>query len=406
MAGDGSETLRDTMATDKKDNLNGFGSKAVHSGTNHIGDAVNTPIFQSSTYKLTDERYAGWAAGAQHTLLYGRLSSVNSDAVAQKLIALEEGEDAEVFASGMAAISTTLLAFLSAGDHIVASPDVYGGTYGLLTEELPRFGIEVTMADMRDPASYEAAIQPNTKIIYIETLTNPVLKVCDIPAMVDIAKRHNIMCIIDNTFASPWACQPLSMGVDLVIHSTTKYLGGHSDIIGGAVVGAKEHISQIFARKIHFGGSPDPHNCYLLERGMRTLHVRMPLLSANAMEISKRLESHPLIEKVNYPGLESHDDYEVAQRVMPRGSGMVAFVVKGGDAAALKFMRGLDIIYEATSLGGVESLIECPFNSSHMMIPEEVRHAAGLVPGFVRMSIGIEDLEDLWNDISTALSTL
>ncbi|MBT3477261.1 MAG: aminotransferase class I/II-fold pyridoxal phosphate-dependent enzyme [Euryarchaeota archaeon] len=394
------------MAADKKDNLTGFGSKAVHSGTNHIGDAVNTPIFQSSTYKLTDERYAGWAAGAQHTLLYGRLSTVNSDAVAQKLTALEGGEDAEVFASGMAAISTTLLTFLSAGDHIVASTDVYGGTYGLLTEELPRFGIEVTMADMRDPASYEAAIQPNTKILYIETLTNPVLKVCDIPAMAEIAQRRNLMCIIDNTFASPWACQPLSMGVDLVIHSTTKYLGGHSDIIGGAVVGKREHISQIFARKVHFGGSPDPHNCYLLERGMRTLHVRMPLLSANAMELSKRLETHPLIEKVNYPGLESHDDYEVAQRVMPRGSGMVAFVVKGGDAAALKFMRGLEIIYEATSLGGVESLIECPFNSSHMMIPEEVRHAAGLVPGFVRMSIGIEDLEDLWNDINTSLSTL
>lgn len=406
MVGGVSDTLRDTMAADKKDNLTGFGSKAVHSGTNHIGDAVNTPIFQSSTYKLTDERYAGWAAGAQHTLLYGRLSTVNSDAVAQKLTALEGGEDAEVFASGMAAISTTLLTFLSAGDHIVASTDVYGGTYGLLTEELPRFGIEVTMADMRDPASYEAAIQPNTKILYIETLTNPVLKVCDIPAMAEIAQRRNLMCIIDNTFASPWACQPLSMGVDLVIHSTTKYLGGHSDIIGGAVVGKREHISQIFARKVHFGGSPDPHNCYLLERGMRTLHVRMPLLSANAMELSKRLETHPLIEKVNYPGLESHDDYEVAQRVMPRGSGMVAFVVKGGDAAALKFMRGLEIIYEATSLGGVESLIECPFNSSHMMIPEEVRHAAGLVPGFVRMSIGIEDLEDLWNDINTALSTL
>ena len=406
MVGGVSDALRDTMAADKKDNLTGFGSKAVHSGTNHIGDAVNTPIFQSSTYKLTDERYAGWAAGAQHTLLYGRLSTVNSDAVAQKLTALEGGEDADVFASGMAEISTTLLTFLSAGDHIVASTDVYGGTYGLLTEELPRFGIEVTMADMRDPASYEAAIQPNTKILYIETLTNPVLKVCDIPAMAEIAQRRNLMCIIDNTFASPWACQPLSMGVDLVIHSTTKYLGGHSDIIGGAVVGKREHISQIFARKVHFGGSPDPHNCYLLERGMRTLHVRMPLLSANAMELSKRLETHPLIEKVNYPGLESHDDYEVAQRVMPRGSGMVAFVVKGGDAAALKFMRGLEIIYEATSLGGVESLIECPFNSSHMMIPEEVRHAAGLVPGFVRMSIGIEDLEDLWNDINTALSTL
>lgn len=394
------------MSADKNHDLKGFGSKAVHSGTNHIGDAVNTPIFQSSTYKLTDERYAGWAAGAQHTLLYARLSSVNSDAVAQKLTALEGGEDAEVFASGMAAISTTLLSFLSSGDHIVASPDVYGGTYGLLTEELPRFGIETTMTDMRDPAAYEAAIQPNTKILYIETLTNPVLKVCDIPAMVEVARRHNLMCIIDNTFASPWACQPLSMGVDLVIHSTTKYLGGHSDIIGGAVVGSKELIAQIFPRKVHFGGSPDPHNCYLLERGMRTLHVRMPVLSNNAATLAQRLETHPLIEKVNHTSLQSHQDYDVAQRVIPKGSGMVAFVVKGGDEAALKFMKGLNIIYEATSLGGVESLIECPFNSSHMMIPEDVRHAAGLVPGFVRMSIGIEDVEDLWADIESALSSV
>ena len=394
------------MSADKKLDLNGFGSKAVHSGTNHVGDAVNTPIFQSSTYKLTDERYAGWAAGAQHTLLYARLSSVNSDAVAQKLTALEGGEDAEVFASGMAAISTTLMSFLSAGDHIVASPDVYGGTYGLLTEELPRFGIETTMTDMRDPAAYEAAIQPNTKILYIETLTNPVLKVCDIPAMVEIAQRHNLLCIIDNTFTSPWACQPLSMGVDLVIHSTTKYLGGHSDIIGGAVVGSKELIAQIFPLKVHFGASPDPHNCYLLERGMRTLHVRMPVLCASAAELAKRLEAHPMIEKVNHPTLKSHDDYEVAQRIMPKGTGMIGFVVKGGDAAALKFMRGLEMIYEATSLGGVESLVECPFNSSHMMIPEDIRHAAGLLPGYVRISIGIEDVEDLWADLERGFANI
>ena len=394
------------MADEKSQPYSGFGSKAVHSGTNHIGDAVNTPIFQSSTYKLTDERYAGWAAGAQHTLLYARLSSVNSDAVAQKLTAMEAGEDAETFASGMAAISTTLMALLNAGDHIVASPDVYGGTYGLMTEELPRFGIETSMADMRDPSSYEAAIQPNTKILYIETLTNPVLKVCDIPAMVEVAKRHNLLCIIDNTFASPWACQPLTMGVDLVIHSTTKYLGGHSDIIGGAVVGSKELIAQIFPRKVHFGGSPDPHNCYLLERGMRTLHVRMPTLCNNAATLAKRLEAHPMIERVNHPSLTSHDDYEVAQRVMPKGTGMIGFVVKGGDEAALKFMRGLTMIYEATSLGGVESLVECPFNSSHMMIPEDVRHAAGLVPGFVRMSIGIEDVEDLWADLERGFANV
>ena len=394
------------MADEKSDTYEGFGTKAVHSGTNHVGDAVNTPIFQSSTYKLTDERYAGWAAGAQHTLLYARLSSVNSDAVAQKLTAMEGGEDAETFASGMAAISTTLMSLLSSGDHIVASTDVYGGTYGLMTEELPRFGIETTMTDMRDPAAYEAAIQPNTKILYIETLTNPVLKVCDIPAMAEIAKRHNLLCIIDNTFASPWACQPLSMGVDLVIHSTTKYLGGHSDIIGGAVVGSKELIAQIFPRKVHFGGSPDPHNCYLLERGMRTLHVRMPTMCSNAASLAQRLEGHPMVERVNHPSLPSHDDYEVAQRVIPKGSGMIGFVVKGGDEAALKFIRGLTMIYEATSLGGVESLVECPFNSSHMMIPEEVRHAAGLVPGYVRMSIGIEDIEDLWDDIQRGFANL
>ena len=381
-----------------------FATHTVHSGTQHIGDAVNTPIFQSSTYKLTDERYAGWAAGAQHTLLYARLSSVNSDAVAQKLIALEHGEDAEIFASGMAAISSTLVALLNQGDHMVASADVYGGTYGLLTEELPRFGISITMADMRDPASYEAAIQPNTKLLYIETLTNPVLKVCDISAMVDVAKRHNLLLIIDNTFASPWGCQPLNLGADLVIHSTTKYLGGHSDIIGGAVIGPKELIAQIFMRKVHFGGSPDPHACYLLERGMRTLDVRMPRICENAATLAGRMEQHGAIERVYHTSLESHPDFEVAQRTMPKGSGMVAFVVKGGDEAAMKFMRGLTIIYEATSLGGVESLIECPFNSSHMFVPEDVRVAAGVVPGFVRLSVGIEDVEDLWQDIDQALA--
>jgi len=380
-----------------------FASNAVHSGTQHIEGAVNTPIFQSSTYKLTDERYAGWAAGAQHTLLYARLSSVNSEACVEKICALEGAEDGELFASGMAAISTTLMGLLSQGDHIVASSDVYGGTYGLMTEELPRFGISTTMADMQDPASYEAAIQDNTKILYIETITNPVIKICDIEAMAVIAKRHNLLLIIDNTFASPWGCQPISMGADLVIHSTTKYLGGHSDIIGGAVVGRADLIAQMFIKKVHFGGSPDPHNCYLLERGMRTLAVRMPVHCANAATVAKRLEAHKLVELVHHPTLASHPDYEVATRMIPKGTGMIAFTVKGGDEAALKFMRALNIIFEATSLGGVESLVECPFNSSHMFVPKEVRIAAGLGAGFVRMSLGIEDVEDLWDDISQAL---
>ena len=381
-----------------------FATRSVHAGTQHIEGAVNTPIFQSSTYYLTDERYAGWANGAQHTLIYSRLSSVNSEACVEKICALEGAEDGELFASGMAAISTVMMGLLNNGDHVVASPDVYGGTYGLMTEELPRFGINVSMADMQDPASYEAAIQDNTKMLYIETLSNPVLKVCDIEAMAAIARKHDLLLVIDNTFTSPWGCQPVEMGCDLVIHSTTKYLGGHSDIVGGAVVGRKDLIAELFPKKIHFGGSPDPHACYLLERGMRTLSARMPIHCANALEIAKRLESYPMITSVIHPSLPSHPDYETAKRTMPKGTGMLAFVVDGGDDAALKFMRGLKLIFEATSLGGVESLIECPFNSSHMSIPEDVRHAAGVVPGFVRVSIGIEDVEDLWEDITRALN--
>ena len=380
-----------------------FATRSVHSGTKQIEGAVNTPIFQSSTYYLTDERYAGWANGAQHTLIYSRLSSVNSEACVEKICAMEGAEDGELFASGMAAISTVMMGLLSNGDHVVASADVYGGTYGLMTEELPRFGIEVSMADMQDPDSYEAAIQENTKMLYIESLSNPVLKVCDIEAMAAIAKAHNLLLVIDNTFTTPWGCQPIEMGGDLVIHSTTKYLGGHSDIVGGAVVGRKDLIATLFPKKVHFGGAPDPHACYLLERGMRTLSARMPIHCANAAEIASRLESHPKISSVIPPSLPPHPDYETPQRTLPKGTGMLAFVVNGGDEAALKFMRDLKIIFEATSLGGVESLIECPFNSSHMFIPENIRHAAGVVPGCVRVSIGIEDVEDLWEDIEQAL---
>ncbi len=381
-----------------------FATRAVVSGNQHIEGAVNTPIFQSSTYQLTDERYQGWADGAQHTLLYARLSSLNSEAVVEKLCALEDAEDGELFGSGMAAISTTLMGLLSAGDHMVASADCYGGTYGLMTEDLPRFGIEISMADMTDPASYEAAIQDNTKILYIEVLTNPVLKVCDIEAMVAIGKKHGLIVIVDNTFATPWACKPLAMGCDLVIHSCTKYLNGHSDVVAGAVLGRADLVAEIFPRKVHFGGAVDPHACYLLERGIRTLHARMPIHVSNSLEIATRLEDHPMIESVNHPSLASHPQHDVAQRIMPKGTGMCSFVVKGGDGAALKFMRSLNIIFEATSLGCIRSLVECPSNSSHSFVPEEVRSEAGVVPGFVRMSIGIEDLEDIWGDIDQALA--
>jgi len=389
------------MASDETDKK--FATKAVHSGTNPIGGGVNTPVFLSSTYHLTEERYAGWAAGAQHTMLYARLSSINSEAVSVKLVAMEGAEDGETFASGMAAISTTLLGLLSSGDHVIASADVYGGTYGLMTEDLPRFGIEVTMADMRDPSSYEAAIQENTKMIYVETISNPVLKVCDLDAMSEIAKRHGLISVVDNTFASPWGCNPVKHGFDLVIHSGTKYLGGHSDLIAGFVAGKKDLVAKLFPKKVHFGGAADPHMCYLLERGMRTLHARMPIHTSNAAELARRLSNHPMIDSVNHISLPDYDDFELAQRIIPKGSGMLAFVVKGGDATALKFIKSLKMTLEATSLGGVESLVECPFNSSHMFVPEEVRMEAGVIPGFVRMSVGIEDVDDIWKDIEQGL---
>jgi cystathionine beta-lyase/cystathionine gamma-synthase len=266
-------------------------------------------------------------------------------------------------------------------------------------------GIEVTMADIREPSSYEEAIQENTKMLYAETMTNPTLKVCDLSAMADIASKNDLISVVDNTFASPWSCNPVKMGFDIVIHSGTKYLGGHSDLTAGFVAGKKELIAKVFHTKIYLGGAADPHMCYLLERGMKTLHARMPIHASNSAEIARRLESHDMIEKVIHTSLRSHPDFEIANRTMPRGSGMLAFVIKGGDDSALKFMKSLELIFEATSLGGVESLVECPFNSSHMFVPEEVRHEAGVVPGFVRMSIGIEGVEDLWSDIEKGLES-
>ncbi|MDP7002197.1 MAG: aminotransferase class I/II-fold pyridoxal phosphate-dependent enzyme [Candidatus Thalassarchaeaceae archaeon] len=381
-----------------------FDTRAVWSGTNNIEGSATTPAFLTSTYQLTEERYRSWMdKGGQHTLLYSRYSSVNSEAVSAKIASLEGAEDGETFASGMAAISSTLFSLLSQDDHIVTSADIYGGTYGLMTSELPRYGIEVTMADMRDPSSFEAAIKENTKVLYVETITNPVLKVCDLDAMAALAKKHGIISIVDNTFATPWACKPISLGFDLVINSGTKFLNGHTDLTAGFVVGRADLIERAFHFKTRFGGSADPHMCYLLERGMRTLHARMPIHVSNAAELAQRLEGHPMIASVNHPSLQSSADFQIAQRIVPKGTGMLSFAVKGGDEAAMAFVGALEIVFEATSLGGVESLVECPFNTSHMFVPEEVRIEAGIAPGFVRMSVGIEDVEDLWSDIDQAL---
>mgnify|MGYP003316421831 FL=1 len=374
---------------DDKFSERAFSTRAVWSGTNNLEGSAITPIFTTSTYRLNDSRYHDWADGGQHSLIYSRWSSVNSEAVSSKVAALEGAEDGETLASGMAAISSTLLSLLSKGDHMVTSPDIYGGTYGLLTSEFPRFGIDVTMADIRDPSSFEAAINENTKVLYVETITNPLLKVCDLEAMASIAKEHGLISVVDNTFATPWACRPISMGFDVVIHSGTKFLNGHTDLTAGIVVGRPDLIKRVFETKTKLGGTADPQMCYLLERGMRTLHARMPIHASNSSELARRLEGHPAITRVNHPSLPSYADYELAKRIVPNGTGMLSFAVRGGDECAMRFVRALEIIFEATSLGGIESLVSCPFNTSHIFVPEEVRLEAGIIPDFVMMSFGI-----------------
>ena len=380
---------------------NEFSTRAIHVGTKHYEGSVNTPIFQSSTYKLTEETYAGWAAGAQHTLIYSRLSSVNSEAVAEKLASLENAEDGEVFASGMAAISTTLLGLLSNGDHIVASSDVYGGTYGLITEDLPRFGIEVSMADMRDVNSYEAAIQPNTKMLYIETLTNPVLKVCDIEAFSKLANKNNLILVVDNTFASPYLQNPITLGADIVMHSATKYLAGHSDVVLGALMLNDDEM----AEKLYFiqnasGAVPGPQDCFLTLRGIKTLHVRMQRHCENAHKVANFLNNHEMVEKVYWPGLDSHKNHDVAKKQMSDFGGMLSFRIKDfNKEQTIKFLEKLHLFTLAESLGGVESLCGHPATMTHASIPVEEREKSGVTDSLIRLSVGIEDVDDLIKDL-------
>ena len=381
----------------------GFATDAVHAGTEGQQGSINTPVYLSTTYELDDERYAQWAAGDSEALLYSRVSTPNGRAVARKVAALERAELGLAFGSGMAAISTTLLALLSAGDHVVANADIYGGTYSLLTEELSRYDVSTTLADARDPASYAAAITERTRLLYVETLSNPMLKVADLDAFGRLAAAHDLWLVVDNTFATPWACRPLEHGAHLVLHSTTKFLNGHSDALGGVVVGPAELIGRIHWPMVHFGGAMSPHAAYLLERGMRTLVVRMERQTASAAAIANALDGHPALERIIHPSRADHPDHALAGRLLPHGTAMLGLVLRGGDAACLPFMRALAVFTEATSVGGVESLIEAPFNISHLFIPEQLRHGIGLVPGFIRCAVGIEDIDDLVADLRRGL---
>jgi len=370
-------------------------TKSVHAGS--FGDTLFkgtvTPIFPSSAYD-----YEGISGGTMYPRYY---NTPNNNSVAEKLAALENAEDGLIFSSGMAAILTSIFAMLKSGDHAIFQNDLYGGTHSAIVNELPRYGMTYTMVDGSDPANFEKAIRPETKIIYIETPSNPTLKITDIRAVAAIAKKHGLITIIDNTFASPVNQNPIDLGIDIVAHSGTKYIGGHSDICCGAVLTSKKLSAIIRNSAMHFGGSLDAHTCWLVERSLKTIVLRVRQQNSNALAIAQWLEGNDRITKVYYPGLHRHPGHNIAKEQMPGGfGGMLSFEVNGD---AHKFMDNLQLIKRAISLGGVESTITSPAKTSHVKMSAAEREAIGVTDKLVRLSVGIEDVQDLIDDIKQAL---
>jgi len=377
----------------------GIETKLIHAGepTPLIGGAVSMPIFQSSTFEYKGQ-------DSYHDLRYIRLNNTpNHVALHQKMAALENAENALVTASGMASISATLLTILASGDHMLAQDCLYGGTHDFITRDLPDLGISYDFVHGDKPDSWKDQLKPNTKAFYVETITNPLLQVADLKAVVEFSKANGLVSIIDNTFASPINFRPPELGFDLSLHSCTKYLNGHSDIVAGAVIGRGDLIQKITHKLNHLGGSLDPHACFLLHRGMKTLAVRMAYQNKSALDIAQFLESHPAVAKVNYPGLESHPAHHRARELFQGFSGMLSFEVKGGVEAAEHFMQKTTLPIIAPSLGGIETLITRPATTSHSGMAPEERRRLGISDSLIRLSVGIESTEDLIDDFAQAL---
>jgi methionine-gamma-lyase len=391
----------------KKD---GISTVAIHAGEGicPVTGSVAPPIYQASVFAFESaEEGAEIFSDEREGYVYTRWGNPTLTSLERKLAALEGGEDALVTASGMAAVTTALLTLVESGDHIVCSKGVYTGTYKFLTYSLDRLGVDVDFVDGTEVREFKRAIRRNTKLIYIETPANPTLDVIDIAAVSEIAKRYGLPLFIDNTFATPCGQKPLEMGADVVIHSMTKYLCGHGDAMGGAIVGGNEFIAQ--ARKVTlriYGGVLSPFNAWLILRGIHTLPLRMERHSQNAMEVAKFLESHPAVERVRYPGLPSHPQHGVANRQMKLFGGMVSFELEGGEEAGRKLMNSLKLCTLAVSLGDTRTLISHPASMTHAAVPRDERLRFGITDGLVRMSVGLEDVGDIIEDLERGLSDL
>lgn len=380
-----------------------FKTKLIHSGEadNRFAGAINTPIFQSSTYQTVP--------GAEyHDIKYMRLStSPNHVGLQNKLAEVAGTEAALVSGSGMSAISTALLANLRAGDHVLAQSTLYGGTHSLLTHDFPRWGIEVSLFDASQPERVKDLLRPNTKVLYMESVSNPLLEVWDFEAILQSIAGQEITSIIDNTFMSPVNFRPTEIGFDLSVHSASKYLNGHSDVIAGVILGSAEKVQVCKLAQDHLGASLDTHACYLLNRGLKTLGLRMDQHNTSAQVLAEFLDSHAKVEKVYYPGLSSHSPHhELAKKYFSGFGGMLSFIPRGGLEAANRVLESVQLAFSAASLGGVETLITRPSTTSHAGLTAEERSASGICDELVRVSVGIEDSDDLVADFEQALGKI
>jgi cystathionine gamma-lyase len=382
-----------------KISTSGFGTKAIHAGQepDPRTGAVMVPIYQTSTFAQSSPgKHTGYE--------YARTGNPTRTAYEACVASLENGKYALAFSSGLATIDT-LLHTLKSGDHVICSDDVYGGTFRLFDKVLRRFGLDFTFMDLSDLSKVKAAFRPNTRMLWIESPTNPMLKIFDIKALATLAREKNVLSIVDNTFMSPYFQRPLDLGADAVIHSVTKYMNGHSDVVGGVFITSRDDLYEsVKFLQNSVGAVPGPQDCFLVMRGLKTLHVRMKEHEQNASEIAKFLEAHPKVTKVLYPGLPSHPQHELARAQMHGFGGMISFEVKGGLNEATRVLEKTRLFTLAESLGGVESLIEHPAIMTHASVPAENRKALGISDSLIRISVGIEDVKDLIADLSQALS--
>ena len=384
----------------------GFSTKLIHGDDfeDQFGSAT-VPIYQTSTFKFKNAQHgADCFSGASNGYIYTRIANPTIRALEKNIAGLENGYDGIATSSGMSAITTVYMALLGAGSHIISTASVYGPARGVLEQDFSRFNVEADFVNTANIKEIQAAIKSNTKVLYVETPANPTMELTDIKACAEIAKKHNLVLVVDNTFATPYLQKPLDLGADVVLHSVTKFINGHADIVGGIVITKeKELYKKIRHSMVYMGCNMDPHQAYLVLRGVKTLSLRVERNQENAIKVADYLEKHPKISWIKYPGLKSHPQYDLAKEQMQGFGSMISFGVKGGLEAGRKLMDNVHLATLAVSLGGVETLIQHPASMTHAAVNKEDKLKAGITDDLVRFSVGIEDVNDIINDLEQAL---